>query len=287
MKKFLKIFLIVVLVGLAIGGTCYAFYSNIEESQDAYARVNTFMNSSERTSMNNKLNNVSQSSSGRLSLGIEAIVTLDSITLTLNTYMISSLDYDINNNSIVERLDSAIEKREELIDDADEYLLKTNNQYFDKSKGANDVFKTLSSYVVRYADMVKYMNNEIKSRVIVNKYSDIKFDVIELYCLTVTNTFSNLEEVDGLITVKNSNNFTLLNDSFYLVANMLSTTVGYGSYLNNKFCRAFNSIDKTAFANNLYTNVSTIGEITEASSNVDKATYYLKEILNLTVQNEA
>ncbi len=283
MKKALKTVIIIILVGLSVAGTCYLFYANLVQQQDAYARINTYMYSADKTNTDTNLELVNAEASSRLDLAMDTIDQLDAITRTLNTYMICSLDYDVDNNKIIERLDLAIEKRDELYLDTEEFILKTTNEYFDTSLGANDVIRTASSYIIRYADMIQCMNDEIRGKMVINNV-DVKFDMIELYCLTTIDAFSHLEDNLGLLGVKNTSNIVLLNNNFNLVNGAVDTSASIGSeysHYNNKFIEAYNSVDKSAFASNLYANVNAVNGISSNSTNVQKATYYLKQILGL------
>lgn len=284
MKKFLKIFTIIVLVGLSIGGTCYFFYSNLVKQQDAYVRINTFLYSAEKSSVDTNLEIVNGYAPDKLVVALETADKLNMITETLNTYMIMSLDYDLDNNAIIERLESTIDKRANLFADTEEFIIKTHNQFFDPYMAINDVLKSLSNYIVRYAEMVKYMNQEIESHFVVNNNADIKFDIIELYCLTAIDSFANLEDNAGAITIDEAN-ITLLNNHFELKNGVVVTNsdqVGKDfSQYNNAFISSYDSVDKTTFASELSDNISAVNEITDSSTYVEEASFYLKKILGI------
>ncbi len=287
MKKFLKFFTIFVLIGLTIGGTCYIFYSNLIAQKDAFVPISTFLNGADKVELDDKIYAVNDLANNNLIVTIETSEKLDEILNILNTYMVCSLDYDVDNNEIVKRLDNAIKIRDKLSENVDEYNSKSNNPYadFDEVLGSNNIYRVLADYITSYADMIKFMNKEIKSNMISNKSSDVKFDIIELYCNVAIDSFSHLVINNNLVSIKDSNNINLLNSKLNFINNMIdSSTTAVGgdlSYLNNNFIKAYSKVDKSDFANNLYTNVSIVNSISNDSTNVEKATYYIKQILGM------
>lgn len=284
MKTFLKFFIVFILVVGSIGGTAWAFYANLTEQRDAFAHINTFINNADKSSIELGFDRVSNVLGDAYDEHMATIDKLDIITHELNTYMINSLDYDVDNNSIIRKFDRTQSSQYTLKEYIVEFEAKKDNELFNKNQGGSDVFAKFAAYVVNYADAVQHMNKEIEDNMIVDHSADIKFEIIELYCLAVKDCYTQTEVKDNLLNVKNLANVSLLNEKFDLEHGLVSSTSSAGvpllSKYNNYFITAFDSLsDKLAFASALATNYATVDTITPSSTNVEKATYYLKEIL--------
>ena len=277
MKTFLKFFIVFVLVLGSIGGTCWMFYANMTEQKDAFAYVNSFLNSADKSATVSKFKSVNTSLDGIYDQHLNTISKLDTITQTLNTYMICSLDYDVDNNSIIRKFEKAQESQYTLNEYAQEFEDKKNNPLFDKTQGGNDVFAKFTAYILDYSAAVRYMNAEIEECMIVDHSADIKFELIELYCLAVKDGYSDVDNVD-------MSNVNLLHERFDIKHGLVTSTsdpdMPLLSKYNNYFISAFDNIqNKAQFASELASKYASVNVVTPTSSDEDKAVYYLKEIL--------
>lgn len=287
MKKPLKIFLIVVLVGAVIATTCFFFFKNLNRNKNANANVASFLTSGQSSEVTEKLNKsrTSYDTSSRFLYIYNTEQKLNSILSTLNLYLIVANDYSVDSNKIVNNLNSLKSKQSTLNDALDEFLLKVKYGTFDKSVGANEVIRLGGEYLVSYANFINIINNEVLSKVVQNSNSDLKFSLINLYKNIVVETFSNLYN-SGNLLIYSTTNISKINTNFSLLNGYVKTanTSMLGDHFNyqvNEFIKNYNNSDKQDLAKNFTTYINAATSISDTSTSIQKASYYLKRLLGM------
>ena len=281
MKKFLKILITIILVGLSIGGACLIFFYNYNKNKDkTFEYIANFLSSSEFEEVQTNIKTINTMTENRFDAYLETKENLDSIGLTFNTYFVNEDDYSINHKPTIKKM-KEVESALRVADDmADEFILKMNDNkgFFDPKSGANALFSQTSQILVLYSQALDEMAVSM-DKLKINKSADIKFAMIEAYLDVVEDTFTNLKDGD-FVTLNNSNNLTLFNGVFEIENSILVTKNSSNfSHLNNQFISAYNECDKAEFAKNLSTNVASISaEFTLGENQTMNATYLFKLI---------
>ena len=121
------------------------------------------------------------------------------------------------------------------------------------------------------------LNESIKS---VDKTSDFKFSMFEIYANVVIDAFNHTKETDGRVLIENTSNIDILNDVFVLENSFMKTKVEQFSLIVNLFNQYYHKCNKMMFASNLSSNIEKVTSEQQVS-NEKVATYYFKEIYGI------
>ncbi len=290
-KKFLKYFVIVLIVGCSIGGAFYFFYANLRLNQDSFSAVNEFVYGGGKSEFDSAVSNVygnyvnSANNDTRIQYYVDVNNQLGEIAKTLNMYFIDMDEYDLDGYTVVKYLDELLTQQDELTQMIEEYILHCDSSAFARNTGANDLVKGLYDYIVTYCRVLSTMNTEIKTKVVAGNNSDIKFDVIEIYLNICINTFSTTSyDTSGWLRLSNTDNYSVIYNKFNLENGIIQTGTTYGnfSYLNNLFITNYENCDTAAFAKSFSTNLGLYNSISSGSSSLVKAVYYFKQIFGIS-----
>ena len=285
MKKFLKVFVIIVLVAGTIAGTCYFFYAHMRDQIDASASISEFVYGVKNKDYGAKIETVNELAESRFDLIITTNSKINEMTTVLNYYLIDAEEKGIDESRIVDRLNEIHTMQDEIDAVMDEYIIRSNSSaYFDRVTGANRLYDSWCSYLVACADLMNIINTEVVNT-LPYANADIKFSMFDLYINVVTNTFTNVtNNVNGLRQVANSANINVVNNYLTFENGYLNTnnsSVGDFSYLNNNFIEYYAQCNKTSFATDLARNINTVTSINNNSTNEQRAVYYFKEIFGI------
>ncbi|MBE5740966.1 MAG: hypothetical protein E7351_00305 [Clostridiales bacterium] len=282
MKKFLKILIIVLLVAAAVCATVFVFFRQKGERDVNTGSIVAYIGSIEKKTFNSNMETLSNNvkaynaNDTRFDFVEDTSDNLDTILETLITYYMAD-DTNIADADIKSQFESVKASRARVDDMYTEFDIKKDSKWFARDKGANDIYRQISDYLVKYADLVNLINADVQ---IANKNVDIKFAMFEIYANVVSNTFKEFEtDANQLVSVKKIENIDLLNDEMFVQNSYIESAKAFTSTCND-FIKYYNQCDKQEFAKNLAGNVE-IDAITEDSSNIEKATYYLKSIYGL------
>ena len=280
MKKFLKTFIIILLVLCVIGGTVYFFFKNMKEKDNTTESIVGMLKSESKIAFNESLNKMStfvnsDGTDNRLDILIETSNKLDDIVYTLTTYLVE--DDTINNEEIAKSLKSVNASKTTLNAMMKEYNIKKDSSFFNRHLGANDFYEEMSSYLTKYSTFANLLNNYIN----VDKTADIKFDLFNVYTNVVSNTFKTLATKDNLVVVQNDDNIEEVNTRIVIDNSYVVTSGNQFSINNNNFIKYYNKCEKQEFAKNLTTNINSVTEISENSTNEQIATYYYKLVFGM------
>ena len=283
MKKFLKIFIIVILVLGVIGGTCFFFFRNNKVKKSTTESLVDYFNSQSSVEFREDLSSMSllvnsDGKDNRLNLLIETNNKLDKIANALISYYITS-DTKINNEEISKSLNIVKSSKSTLSSMMAEYEIKSTSNYFNRHLGANDFYIQASNYLIQYARFIKLVNNDIS----MDKSVEPKFNLFEVYSNVVIETFSyiNIEDAaTSKVVVSNVSNISILNNRLIIINSIVQTAGGLFSKYGNDFNKYYSNCDKNQFASKLAENIGKVKNA-EQDSNEKIATYYFKVIMGL------
>lgn len=280
MKKFLKVFIIVLLVLATIAGTCYFFFRNLKKKNNTTSSISEYIFAQEKTQFDDELQNVSNwvnsdNSDARINLIIATSNNLDDIVEVLSSYYVLS-DTKINNERISKSFNNVLSARALLNDMAAEYKIKKDSSYFNRHLGANDFYEQSCVYLVNYAVFANHLNASLQ----LNKSSDIKFSMFEIYCNVVINTFSDVNTSATNVVVKSTTNINKINTIFKIKNSYVETNVGQFHQNINLFNQVYYNCNKMEFASNLASNISSVSSA-DQPTNEKMATYYFKQIFGV------
>lgn len=285
MKKFLKVFLITIIILGAIAGTVFIFFKNYKENIDSSKAVVDFVYDARQDTFKTSLEGVNETlkateSDYRFDLILETYQKLNDSVITLSSYLETYGD-KVDDEKIVKKLTDVKNSRGTAESMIAEFNLKSSSTYYNKKLGANDLYEQMTTFLIKYAQLTKEINYQLDDSLIV-KNADIKFAFIELYCDVVINDFSNLGAEEGLRIIQNKINIELMNLKFQLTDGSVSGLVnGEYNYLNNYFIKYYSSCNKIQFAKNLAQNVNSVKSISESSTDEQKATFYFNAIYGM------
>lgn len=280
MKKFLKVFIIVLLVVAAIAGTCYFFFKNLKEKNNTTSSISEYLYSDSKSEFNLELQSIgslvnSDGTDSRIDLLIKTNANLDSIVEILASYYVPT-DTKINNERIAKSFNEVVASRNLLSSMMSEYKIKKDSEYFNRHIGANDFYKQTCSYFVEYAKFANYLNSNLS----LNKSSDIKFSMFEIYCNVVIDTFAKTTVTSSKVVISNSVNINKINGIFKLQNSYIVTKVNPFDKLINTFNNAYYDCNKMEFASNIASNIATVNGSNQPT-NEKVATYYFKQIFGV------
>ena len=293
MKRFLRVFIIVLLVLGVIGGTSYFFFKKVEEKNNTTASIAGLLQSEDKVKFNQNLKVIaeyvnSDGTDDRMNLIILTSEKLDNIVYILSTYHIDSKT-KINNEQIANKLDQVESSRNLLTKMINEYNIKKDSPKFDRHLGANDLYLQACTYLVNYANFANLLNQNLD----VDKMSDIKFNMFEIYTNVVVETFSKVNDDDAEntnVVISNSLNIDAINEvlkirNSYIVkienenTSDEKITILVTSY-NNAFNTYYNKCNKTSFAKNLAENLELSTNLIQPN-NERTAAYYFNLIYGI------
>ena len=280
MKKFLKIFIIVLLVVSAVGTTCYLFFKNMKENDNTTVSIAGILYSENKTKFNNSLSTMSSvvnsdGTDNRLNLIIKTNSNLDEIVEVLASYHIEN-NTKINNEKISKVLKQVNSSKKLLGKMIDEYNIKKNSTYFDKHLGANDFYSEACNYLVKYARFANLINADLN----LNKNCDLKFSMFDVYTQVVMNSFNQTKVENSKVIIYSEYNINKINSIFKMENSIVETKVSPYAVEVNRFVEAYYDCNKTEFAKYLASNISIV--TSENQTTKEKiATYYFKQIFNV------
>ena len=278
MKKFLKVFIVVILVLGVIAGTAFFFFRNLKEKNNNTGSLVAMLESDEKKKFDSDLQATSaimksSKSDLRLELIIETNTNLNQILNTLLMYYIET-ETNINNKTISNKLKELKSSRNNLSTMMAEYNVKKESGEFDRNTGANDLYEQSCVYLIKYAVFVNEINNNVS---IHNKNADLKFSMFEIYSNIVITTFQETKVSSDLIVVKSADNINKINENFK-IQNSFVYMVNPFSINCNLFIQNYNACDKLKFAKEFNNNIQ------NASKTGPKevvAAFYLKQIYGI------
>jgi len=278
MKKFLKVFIVVLLVLAVIGVTCYFFFKRVEEKNNTTEPLATMIYSEEKIKFNQDLSAMSNlvNSDGtdqRIQLLIKTNSNLDDIFKVVSSYYINQ-NTQINNEQISKALKQVKSSRNLLVSMMKEYNIKKESDYFNRHLGANDFYQETCNYLVKYATLTNLINSTLN----VDRMADVKFNMFEVYTNIVISTFkeTNASVVgdSGWVMVNNANNINIINTYFRMQNSYILTDCNLFDKTISNFNKYYSISNRTKFAGDLSFNINNVS--TASGTNEEIATYYFK-----------
>ncbi len=276
-----------------IAATSLFFFRKNKIENNTTESISAMLKTESKTKFNEDLKEVSniansKGTDSRINLIVNTSGKLDEIVSVLASYKIET-DTKITNKAISNKLKEVNQERNLLQSMMDEYLIKKDSGLFDRTVGANDIYLQSCDYLMAYAEFADLLSNNLK----VDRESDIKFNMFEIYTIIVKQTFSktNAEDrTESAVVVENASNINLMNsvlkirDSFVVkIANegkeneQVTLLFTENCYLFNI---SFKQCNKSLFAKNLSANVD-LDEDKLQSTVEKKTTNYFKLIFGI------
>lgn len=280
MKKFLKVFIIVVLVLATVVGTCVLFFINRKKNNTTTSSIAEFLFAEENEKFNEKLANMdswvdSDGTDNRVELILTTNLMLDEMAKDLSSYHIAN-GTKITNEKIFNAFKNVQSSKNLLVKMMDEYKIKKDSTYFNRHTGANDFYAQACVYLINYAKFNNYVNVNLN----INRNVDLKFSVYEIYSNVVMNTFSKTKTLSSLVLVDNAQNLNKLHEIVSMDNSFIETNVNQFAIEITLFNNAYYETNKVNFANNLTQNISSV-TTADQSSKEKLATYYFKQIFGI------
>ena len=281
MKKFVKVFIIVLSILAVIGGTVFFFFKKVEEKNNKTGSIVAMLESEIKLQYDFDLAQIndivdSDATDNRMDLLIQTNAKLDEIIYILATYYIDS-NTELDNEKIANKVQQVNDLRKTLMRMMEEYNLKKDSEFFNKHEGVNDLYKKSCEYLIQYANLANLINNSLEH---VERDADLKFNMFEIYSNIIINSF-NKTKLDGDKLVIDSNaNIDLVNSVFHIENSFIVTSVNQFSSIVNLFNESYNKCDKLSFANNLNKNIQTL-QTANPRTVEEIATFYFKEIFGI------
>lgn len=277
MKKFLKVFLIIISIIAVIAGTCFFFFSRLKEKYHKTGSIAVMLESEEKKKFNEDLSGVADYlkdnvSDERMIVIVNANKNLDEIVSILAGYKISD-NTSFESKEIVSKLNQVNSSRNVLSRMITEFNIKKNNSSkFVPSLGANDLYKQSCSYLAEYAQLADLMNQNIGG---LNKISDIKFNVFEIYSNVINISLIKMVDIgDGKIEAEGVANIKAINEMLKINNSFINSSKVFTTDCNN-FQHYYSICNKITFAQNF----ANLKESNLEISNEQKSMKYLKSIL--------
>lgn len=276
--------IITLLVIACIGGTCYIFFKNYQEKISAPVSCVSMVKSESSVEFRTSLNEVgiltnNSGSDDRFVLVINTLSDLDNMLMSLANYYIDE-DFTVRDKDIRAKYNQMEDSKALAVEMINQYKLKSNSVWFDRSLGANDLYTTMSTYIVKYAEFVELLNLKVANKE-VNRTSDFKFSMIDLYARVARVTFATLKTNEQSLRIVNSSeNITRLQIYFQMENSYI---VGGDVYSANAlhFSENYFACDKESFAINFASNLNAVDGISATSTNLQRAVYYYKLVYGI------
>lgn len=260
MKKFFKILIIILIVLATACLTIFLFFKNYKKPEDVSASLLGYLDSQSKVNFDEDLKSINETLKQVGDLRLEVILktstNLDDCLETLTTYYVSN-KAEFDDEKIIKQIKSVQSLKHLCGLMMDEYEIKTTSQYFNKKIGANDLYQTMSNYIVSYSNLVRLINDEIDN---LNKNSDVKFTMIEIYTDIAISTFSALDKQYGSLSIiKDSSNINEINKIFKMEHSqiLLPSNKTFIKQTNN-FIESYKECDKESFAKSFAANLSVV-----------------------------
>ena len=136
MKKFIKALIIILVVVLAVGGTCFIFFKNLKIEEKSSESLIDYLYKADEL----KLEDVNYD--GRFDTIIETNENLEDCLFTLSAYLINE-NISVSDREIIKQL-KEIENTLNLASSMiAEYNTKKTSEFYDKNLGRNDLYNTI------------------------------------------------------------------------------------------------------------------------------------------------
>lgn len=290
MKKTIIPILIIVLILTAIGLTSYVFFINYKKDKDKEVSLIGFSQNISRQQLVTGLNktislieeeNAKKSTDAekdfRFNTITATLINLEDIMDDLTSYYISN-NYVIKNETIansVRAINSNVILANNMTHEYNE--IKSKSTYFDRYLGANDLYRTISNYIVNYSNLINLVNKNIS----VNKYADIKFSMIDAYCNVCIDTFSNIDLTKDLYEVKSVENLAFINTYFSLNNGTLNIAGEAYNVNTNLFINNYQNCNKQDFAKHLKSYTTNATSLSACTTNELITAFYFKEVYGI------
>lgn len=282
MKKFLKTLVIIILVVASIGGTAYIFFANIKPETNYFSSLNSYVDGADHVEFLSKLQKVAKNSNdGRFSLIINTNTKLDECLQTLSSYYIAYSNYDVDVDKLQKLFSNMQSNKNQTENAMDTYLTKitAQGQFIE---GANPTYRLFSNYILSYANLLNFLNGELKN-LNINKNVDLKFSLIDLYCQICSLSFSDLayspvslgDNIYSVLVVRNDENITKINDCLEINNSYVGNENAFSLNAVN-FIKSYNACDKQKFSSSLIHYIKN-GKKDDADNEL-VAGYYFKQI---------
>lgn len=284
MKKVLKVIIITLLVIAAIVGTCFVFFKNYKTAFVPELSLIELTNSEE----NNKLDKgyttvyiliVGKKPEDRIPLLQNVSNELDNIWDSLMGYYVSS-NFKVKDADLNKKHEQVVKQRKLVLSMIEEFRIKSSSDWFKRDLGANDIVKASADYLVKYADLVLHLNNMLDAKKDLNKKSDLKFAMFDLYARVVKNNFSKTKVNNNkLVVVENTYDMNELNDYFTIQSSYILATEAFSSNAI-KFIEYYASC-KDEFAVNFASNIEREITLTNTSTSLEKTIFYFQKVYGI------
>lgn len=280
MKKFLKVFIIVILVIAAVAGTVVLFFINRDKNDSVTGSIADFVYSDDNKLFNSNLQDMnkwvnSDSTDNRVELIIKTNNMMDEIVKDLSSYHIAN-NTQIDNEKIFRVFNGVVAAKNLLGNMMSEYKIKKDSTYFNRHVGANDFYNQACVYLVNYAEFANYINTYLG----VNRQVDLKFTMFEVYCNVVMTTFNTTKTENSKVVVESTSNINKINQVMVVENSFIDTSVNQFAIEISQFNSAYYTCNKVEFAKNLASNISAVSSVNQ-DTNEKIATYYFKQIFGI------
>lgn len=284
--RFLKFFIIFVLIIAAVGVGVYFFFKNYKKQVLDNVNLLDCIESENKQKIPTELTKVenivlaANATDTRFATIKTTISKLDDIAECLISYYVED-DFKISNEEVsnsAKVFNNSISVCNSMFVEYNkkaDFVNSKGESYFNKNHGANDLYAGLSSYIVNYSNFLNVINNNVS---VVNKASDAKFAFIDLYTRVAMNEFATFKKGAEFRIIDDGKDIEIMNDILVLENNILEIENKY-SHLVNQFVANYDNCNKTELANKLAENV--VDSITDKSTAEQKTGYYLKEICGI------
>lgn len=277
-KKFLKWFLIIILVVASVGATVFIFFKEYNKKKVEEVNLIEVIDSQEE--FNDSFDEVFQiiTNAGKqdwFSDVEDTKICLDTVMSKLTNYYIKN-NFKVKEKNISDSYSSMQTTRNLLMDMFDEYIDKSTSSYFPRLIGANDIYVAYANYLTKYAKFVSAVNKNIMDREDLVVASDLKFSIVDLYARIIMNSFSKVVVENDLKVIESDDNIDAINDDISFEYSLIESDDNL-SINAIKFVQTYNKCDKTKLAKN-FTSILTTASIDAGSTNEQKAAFYFKEI---------
>lgn len=284
MKKFLKVFLIIVIILGAIAGTVFLFFRNYKESFDSAKSVIDYSYGEQAKTFKTDLNGVhatlTNESDSRFELIVLTYENVDDSILTLGNYLENYNNVD--DEVIVKKLNELKNSQalaQSMINEFNRKRLASD--YYDEKLGANDLYKQMCVVLTKSAELCKEINYQL-GKTTLNKDADARFAMINLYADVVINSFANTKTASSLVEVNNAENINFINNYFGFTSEGLANLKNrHYSSANNNFIKVYNNCDSILLAKELKNRVATNSTYNASASNEAKAAYYFRTMYGI------
>lgn len=284
MKKFLKVFTIVLAVVAVIGGTAFIFFRNLKKQEIKTTSISALYNSNATKEFYSSLKKVNEdinagvadaNKDNRLDLIISTGERLDSYIFSLSSYYIGT-ETKIENAKIATELIGVNSSKSLLSRMITEFNIKKESEYYNRNKGINDLYVQACYYLIQDAELLIAINDSLS----VDKSCDLKFNMFDVYANTILNNFEQFETVNGIVKLKNTEDVNIMNTHMKISSSIIETKLEPFAKEINQFNQFYSVCDKNEFALNLAENIALV-QNAEQDSNAKIATYYFKLIYGI------